>query len=115
MLFGFDEHDTGIFEQALDFVDYVGIDLADGIIAIPFPGSQLFRDLDAEGHILTRDWALYDGTHAVFKPARMTPEELEAGQRWYTAKYYGLSRFVHRKLRQVRDIGLKNTVGLGLR
>jgi len=115
MLFGFDEHDARIFEEALNFVEYVGIDLSDGIIAIPFPGSKLFRDLDAENRILTRDWSLYDGSHAVFQPARMTPEELEEGQRWYASKYYGLARIARRKIRQVRDLGLINAAWLGVR
>jgi hypothetical protein len=35
--------------------------------------------LESEGRILTRNWELYDGQHAVFQPAQMTTEELERG------------------------------------
>lgn len=115
MLFGFEEHDPRIFEQALDFVEYVGIDISDGIIAIPFPGSRLFQDLDAEGRILTRDWSKYDGTHAVYRPAQMTPEQLEEGAMWFNSSYYSLARITRRKLRQISNIGIDNTAYLGLR
>jgi hypothetical protein len=37
------------------------------------------RRLESEGRILSRDWSLYDQAHVVFKPANMTPAELESG------------------------------------
>ena len=33
----------------------------------------------SENRILTQDWGKYNGNHAVFRPARMTAEQLEAG------------------------------------
>jgi hypothetical protein len=35
--------------------------------------------MEAAGRLLHRDWDLYDTRHTVFRPARMTPEELEGG------------------------------------
>ena len=105
MLFGMDEHKKDIFSESLDFVEYAGIDVCDGIITIPFPGSRLFAKLDQEGRILTRDWAKYDGTHAVFQPAKMTPKELEEGQKWFWYHSYSLGRTLRRKYRQVKNIG----------
>jgi hypothetical protein len=35
--------------------------------------------LNDEGRILTRDWSLYDGQHVVFRPKRMTVEQLQRG------------------------------------
>ncbi|MCB1035331.1 MAG: B12-binding domain-containing radical SAM protein [Acidobacteria bacterium] len=55
----------------------IGIDLPRFAIATPFPGTPLYRRLEAAGRILTRDWERYDGQHAVFQPARMSPGELE--------------------------------------
>lgn len=45
----------------------------------PIPGTPLYTRLDSEGRIFNRDWALYDGHHVVFEPARMTPLELQVG------------------------------------
>ena len=41
-----------------------------------------FRQMEAEGRLLHRDWTLYDTAHAVFRPKHMTPEELEHGYGW---------------------------------
>lgn len=109
MLFGFDEHDTDIFKRALEFTEYVEIDICDPIISIPFPGSTLFKNLEAEGRILTYDWSLYDGGHAVFQPAQMTPEELEKGQEWFMYNYYSPVRAMKRKARQIKNVGLTNS------
>lgn len=105
MLFGFDQHNKDIFTETLEFSDYVGADLCDGIIVIPFPGSKLYAELDEEGRILTRDWSLYDGGHAVFQPAHMTAQELEDGAKWYWEQQYKFGRILKRKARQVRTGG----------
>ena len=47
----------------------------------PFPGTPLFRRLEQEGRLLTRKWWLDpDGCvgDVVFRPRRMSPEELQA-------------------------------------
>lgn len=78
-LFGFDAHDTDIFDQTLDFIKNIGVNTAYPHLMIPFPGSETFKKLDKEGRILTKDWSKYDGAHAVFQPAGMSCEELENG------------------------------------
>ena len=45
-------------------------------IAVPFPGTALYRRLKKEQRITTDDWSLYDGQHVVFEPRRMTANEL---------------------------------------
>lgn len=108
MLFGFETHDETIFQEALEFVEYVEVDVCDPIIVTPYPGSALFADLDAQDRILTRDWSKYDGAHAVFQPAGMTPEALEYGAGWFAWKYASPLRAVRRKARQVRNVGWSN-------
>jgi hypothetical protein len=41
--------------------------------------SPLYRRLEREGRLLTRDWSLYDGQHVVFTPAQMSVDELRDG------------------------------------
>ena len=66
-----------------------GVETATFHILTPYPGTRLQRRLAAEGRITSRDWDLYDTRHAVFTPAGMTPEELEAG-------YWGAYREFYR-------------------
>ena len=78
-LFGFDAHDKSIFKETIDFIKDIKVDMAYPHLMIPFPESDTYKKLDTEGRILTKDWSKYDGTHAVFQPAKMSPKELEYG------------------------------------
>ena len=56
-----------------------GIETATFHILTPYPGTALYDRMMAQGRITTQDWDLYDTRHAVFRPAKMTAEALEAG------------------------------------
>ena len=56
--------------------------------------------LEAEGRILTRDWAKYNGKKdVVFQPALMSPHELLMGMEWAARQLYSLSSIVERMAR----------------
>ena len=44
----------------------------------------MFRQFEAEGRLLHRDWSRYDTAHVVFQPKHMTAEQLQDG---YAASY----------------------------
>jgi len=46
-------------------------------LTIPYPGTPLFKDLEAEGNLLTTDWDDYDMRRAVAKTPRVTEAELK--------------------------------------
>jgi radical SAM superfamily enzyme YgiQ (UPF0313 family) len=81
-MFGFDEDDEGVFERTAKFVEGAKIDLPQYSILTPLPGTRVMGQMEGEGRILDRNWAHYDGGHVVFRPARMSPEKLEAGLKW---------------------------------
>lgn len=78
-VFGLDEDDPSVFQKTAEFAVEAKIDLPRFAIVTPFPGTALHKRLDAEGRILTRDWSLYDGQHAVFQPAGMDTKTLYEG------------------------------------
>ena len=94
-VFGFDQHDETIFKDSLDFANEINLDVAHGVVLIPFPGSRTFQELEAEGRILTRDWSKYDGGHAVFQPKLMSPQQLEEGTRWFNDKFYSMGKMLN--------------------
>lgn len=96
---GFDEDTRATFANIADFIDEVGVDLTRFSILTPYPGTDLFKKMDAEGRILTRDWNQYDTEHVVFQPAQMTPEELLAGYRAAWKDLYRSRRIIKRALR----------------
>jgi radical SAM superfamily enzyme YgiQ (UPF0313 family) len=83
IVFGFDHDGPEIFSDTLDFLEAVGIQNATFNILTPFPGTPLFRKLETEGRILTRNWRQYNGRDdVVYQPKHMSAPELLAGFRY---------------------------------
>ena len=69
-------------------------------VLIPFPNTPLFKRLEAEGRILTRDWSKYNGKKdVVFQPAMMSPRELLMGMEWASRQFYSLGSIIERMAR----------------
>lgn len=83
MIFGFDTHTNDIFRESEEFCRYIGIDEVEGVLLIPFPGTPLYKNLVANGRILTHDWSKYDGANVVFQPKGMSVKELNEGSYWF--------------------------------
>jgi radical SAM superfamily enzyme YgiQ (UPF0313 family) len=80
-VFGFDCDGPDVFERTVDFAIENKILTATFHVLTPLPGTPAFDRLETEGRILHRNWAYYDTDHAVFRPRRMSPEQLEAGHK----------------------------------
>jgi radical SAM superfamily enzyme YgiQ (UPF0313 family) len=93
---GFDNEDVSIFEKTLEFILKIKLSAATFSILTPYPGTSLLRSLEREKRIIDRNWEHYNGTHAVFQPAQMTPEQLEEGRAWIKQEFYGFSNMVKR-------------------
>jgi radical SAM superfamily enzyme YgiQ (UPF0313 family) len=79
---GFDHDDKDVFTRTAEWVEENRLECATFHILTPYPGTPLFRQMEAAGRLLHRDWSLYDTAHAVFRPKHMSPEELERGYAW---------------------------------
>ena len=89
IVFGFDQDRETIFEETLDFLESVGVQNATFNILTPYPGTQLYRRLEAEGRILTRDWSKYNSRDdVVFQPHQMSTEALLEGYRYANRRFY---------------------------
>ncbi|HXJ77206.1 MAG TPA: radical SAM protein, partial [Candidatus Methylomirabilis sp.] len=117
---GLDHDDVSSFERTAEWVNRMGLCGAIFRILTPYPGTRLFEQLRAEGRLLTTNWTSYSGEHVVYRPAKMTVEELYWGQKWLKAQFYayrsigerGLRRAGHGKMGDV----MKTVVnGLGYR
>ena len=79
---GFDQDRKDVFTRTAAWIEENRLECATFHILTPYPGTPLFRQMEAEGRLLHRDWSLYDTAHAVFRPKHMSPEELEQGYAW---------------------------------
>jgi radical SAM superfamily enzyme YgiQ (UPF0313 family) len=76
---GFDHDGPSVFERTTAWIEEQRLECSTFHILTPYPGTPLFAKMEAEGRILHRDWNLYDTANVVFRPERMSPEELAEG------------------------------------
>lgn len=113
IVFGFDHDTEAIFGETLDFLEAVGVQNATFNILTPYPGTRLYRRLEAEGRILTRDWSKYNGREdVVFQPRQMSQETLLAGYRYANRRFYSWGSIYRRLSRS--PVGLWWTLPLNL-
>ncbi|MBV8808809.1 MAG: B12-binding domain-containing radical SAM protein [Acidobacteriaceae bacterium] len=79
---GFDHDRKDVFVRTAEWVEENRLECSTFHILTPYPGTPLFKQMEAAGRLLHRDWSRYDTAHAVFRPKHMTPEELEQGYAW---------------------------------
>jgi radical SAM superfamily enzyme YgiQ (UPF0313 family) len=113
IVFGFDNDESEIFGETVDFLETAGVQNATFNILTPFPGTRLYQRLEAEGRILTRDWSKYNSrADVVFQPRRMSPDELLAGYEYANHRFYSLRSVCRRLARS--PVGLPWTLPLNL-
>lgn len=78
-IFGFDEDGPQVFDDTLDMINDLKIDIPRYALFTPYPGTPAFDRLKNEGRLLHERWEYYDTQHVVFRPRMMTPDELDAG------------------------------------
>jgi radical SAM superfamily enzyme YgiQ (UPF0313 family) len=87
-VFGMDDDDPTVFSRTVDWAVSQGIETATFHILTPYPSTALYQRMEAQGRLTTSDWNLYDTRHVVYKPAKLSPEELEAGYWWAYRDFY---------------------------
>jgi len=85
---GFDQDGTDVFAKTAQWIEENRLECATFHILTPYPGTPLFRKLEEEGRLVHRDWSLYDTAHVVFRPKRMTEEELAQGYAWLYSRLF---------------------------
>jgi radical SAM superfamily enzyme YgiQ (UPF0313 family) len=104
-VFGMDEDDENVFDRTVAWAIKQGVETATFHILTPYPGTALYRRIEAEGRITTSNWDLYDTRHAVFHPRRLTAAALESGYRHAYKEFYRWKSIIQSS--QVHD-GLAN-------
>jgi radical SAM superfamily enzyme YgiQ (UPF0313 family) len=107
-VFGMDADDGSVFERTVAWAIEQGIETATFHILTPYPGTALHTRMAAQGRILTDNWDRYDTRHVVFRPARMSGDELERG-------YWRAYRDFYRWGSIVRGAAAHGSVRAGLR
>jgi radical SAM superfamily enzyme YgiQ (UPF0313 family) len=87
-VFGMDNDDESVFDRTVEWAVNQGIETATFHILTPYPGTALHNRVKKQGRLLHCDWDLYDTRHCVFQPAKLRPQQLEAGYWRAYRKFY---------------------------
>lgn len=85
---GFDHDGPDTFERTVGWIEENRLECATFHVLTPYPGTPLFRQMEAEGRLLHRDWSRYDTAHVVFRPRLMSPAQLARGYAWCYARTF---------------------------
>ncbi len=94
---GFDHDGPQVFERTVGWIEENRLECATFHILTPYPGTPLFAQMESEDRLLHKNWSLYDTSHVVFRPRRMTCEQLAEGYAWCYRHLFSLPSIWRRR------------------
>jgi len=88
IILGTDDQSLDDIKRLVDFLLEIDLDLAEFTVLTPFPHSSIAAKLEAEGRVLHHDWIRYTAGEVVFKPAKMTVDELQWAYQYAWDTFY---------------------------
>jgi len=88
IILGTDDQSLDDIKRLVDFLLEIDLDLAEFTVLTPFPHSAICTQLTEQGRILHRDWGRYTAGEVVFKPARMSVDELQWAYQYAWDSFY---------------------------
>jgi radical SAM superfamily enzyme YgiQ (UPF0313 family) len=91
------DEDTQAYYQSLpEKIDEIDPSSILTSISIPIPGTPFHKKVDEEGRIFDRDLSHYEGDHLVFKPKRVSSEEVFEAFRRVNKHFYSWKNILKR-------------------
>lgn len=97
-VFGLDEDDKNVFKQTVDWGVKNSITTSTYHVLTPYPGTRLFKDMEQQGRILTKNWDLYDTRNVVYQTTNLTADELKNGYDWAYKEFYSWTNILKASL-----------------
>ncbi|HMI08057.1 MAG TPA: radical SAM protein [Flavobacterium sp.] len=93
-VFGLDDDDKDVFKRTVDWGVENAITTSTYHVLTPYPGTKLYKNMESQDRILTKNWNLYDTRNVVYKTANLTPEELKNGYDWAYKEFYSWKNII---------------------
>jgi anaerobic magnesium-protoporphyrin IX monomethyl ester cyclase len=91
-------------ENTIRFIKSVPCHSVQFSVAVPFPGTSLYRDAEAKGHLVTKDWSKYSGfDHVVVRTDELTAEGVGQALARARRSVYFSPRFIKNRLGYIRN------------
>lgn len=87
-VFGLDRDDQDVFKRTVDWAIENGLTTSTFHILTPYPGTQLYGDMQKQNRIKTYDWDLYNTREVVYEPAKLEPNQIKEGYEWAYKEFY---------------------------
>src|SRR5437773_930501 len=95
-MFGFDGDDRSVFQETARFNIDADYDACAYSVLTPYPGTLTWYEMKKADRIVSFDWAKYDQANVVYRPARMSGDDLRLGQNVAYETFYAPSSMVRR-------------------
>ncbi len=95
-IFGFDHDDWRDLMRTARWAQQMNLAMSCFPILTPYPGTEVYRHFERSGRLITRDWDRYNGASVVYRPAKITPEQLRHAQMAAFAEFFSLRSAVRR-------------------
>jgi radical SAM superfamily enzyme YgiQ (UPF0313 family) len=95
-MFGFDTETLDVFDKTYETIRQWGLDSAHFNLLTPHPGTNIYKQFEQQGRILTKNWVKYDVGHVVFQPKHMSQTDLLHGIKRATSQYLSIPNALHR-------------------
>jgi radical SAM superfamily enzyme YgiQ (UPF0313 family) len=95
-MFGFDGDDASVFETTARFNIEADYDACAYSALTPYPGTLTWYEMKKADRIVSYDWSKYDQANVVFRPAKMTPDQLRLGHDAAYDTFYAPSSILRR-------------------
>lgn len=91
-------------DNTLRFIASVPCHSVQFSVATPFPGTDMYREAEAKGHLTSHDWSQYSGfDHVVMRTDALDTVEIGRALANARRRVYFSPRFLGRRLRYVRN------------
>lgn len=115
LVFGFDDDDSSVFDETLEFLHKTKIPSATFNILTPYPGTDIYHQLKTQNRLITEDWKFYDHCTVTYHPKKMTIDELYEGYQYVKRNYYSLGRIINRFPASIKNPLIFTIANLGLK
>src|ERR1700746_11153 len=95
-MFGFDGDDTAVFQDTAQFNIDANYDAVAYSVLTPYPGTLTWYEMKKADRIVSFDWEKYDQGHVVYRPLRMSGDDLRLGIARAYARFYTASSMASR-------------------
>jgi len=102
LVFGLDSDTEAVFDVTHDFLLKSKPAFLQACLMTPYPGTQVFEQLNSEGRILTDDWSKYDTKKVVISPKNISAKRLEQYYEEIRKSTYTMSSIFSRALPHIK-------------